>query len=313
MRAKFPYALVLAAASLLVGIVAWQRIMSVPDPTLRTTTTAAAVDVGILVFREGLECVLVLTAITASMAGGTQPFGRPVALGAALAFGATLLTWRVAVAIVTDLGDSIPALQLQAITGLLAIVVLVVIMNWFFHKVYWTRWISLHTNRKRRLVMDAEIPGASRARLLWGFGLLGFTSLYREGFEVVLFLQSYRLKLGERPAHRNGGDLGVHRSPSVALQTHAHRHRDHARGGPRRDGRRRGPGDAARALAEDDEHRVAEADRAVVGRPLVFRLSDRRDAGRSSSRDSAGRRLVLRGGAAVEAARTGPGDVSRRE
>jgi len=26
--------------------------------------------------------------------------------------------------------------------------------------------------------------------------LLGFTSLYREGFEVVLFLQSYRLKLG---------------------------------------------------------------------------------------------------------------------
>jgi high-affinity iron transporter len=199
MRAKFPYALVLAAASLLVGIVAWQRIMSVPDPTLRTTTTAAAVDDGILVFREGLECVLVLTAITASMAGGTQPFGRPVALGAALAFGATLLTWRVAVAIVTDLGDSIPALQLQAITGLLAIVVLVVIMNWFFHKVYWTRWISLHTNRKRRLVMDAEIPGASRARLLWGFGLLGFTSLYREGFEVVLFLQSYRLKLGERP------------------------------------------------------------------------------------------------------------------
>jgi high-affinity iron transporter len=28
--------------------------------------------------------------------------------------------------------------------------------------------------------------------------LLGFTSLYREGFEVVLFLQSYRLKRGGR-------------------------------------------------------------------------------------------------------------------
>jgi high-affinity iron transporter len=27
-------------------------------------------------------------------------------------------------------------------------------------------------------------------------GFLGFTSVYREGFEVVLFLQSYRLKLG---------------------------------------------------------------------------------------------------------------------
>jgi high-affinity iron transporter len=33
----------------------------------------------------------------------------------------------------------------------------------------------------------------------WGLALLGFTSLYREGFEVVLFLQSYRLRLGPAP------------------------------------------------------------------------------------------------------------------
>jgi high-affinity iron transporter len=29
--------------------------------------------------------------------------------------------------------------------------------------------------------------------------MLGFTSFYREGFEVVLFLQNYRLKLGGKP------------------------------------------------------------------------------------------------------------------
>ena len=29
--------------------------------------------------------------------------------------------------------------------------------------------------------------------------MLGFTSLYREGFEIVLFLQTYRLKLGGMP------------------------------------------------------------------------------------------------------------------
>jgi high-affinity iron transporter len=173
--------------------------MSLPDPTVRHTTTAAAVDVGILVFREGLECILVLTAVTASMVGATQSYRRPVALGAALAIVATLATWKLAVAIVTDLGENIPALELQAATGLLAIVVLVVIMNWFFHKVYWTGWITLHTDRKRKLVKGADGPDGSRARLLWGLGLLGFTSLYREGFEVVLFLQSYRLKLGERP------------------------------------------------------------------------------------------------------------------
>ena len=195
----FPYGLVIAGAALVVGVIAWQRVMSLPDPITRSTTTAAAVDVGILVFREGLECILVLTAITASMVGTAQPFRRPVALGAALAFLATLLTWQVAVKIVTDLGQNFPALQLQAITGLIAIVVLVVIMNWFFHKLYWTGWITLHTDRKRRLVKGAEEAVVSRARLLWGFVLLGFTSLYREGFEVVLFLQSYRLKLGSGP------------------------------------------------------------------------------------------------------------------
>ena len=37
-------------------------------------------------------------------------------------------------------------------------------------------------------------PGCSRTLL--GFGLLGFTSVYREGFEVVLFLQNLRLRYG---------------------------------------------------------------------------------------------------------------------
>jgi len=173
--------------------------MPLSDPIARSTATAAAVDVGVLVFREGLECVLVLTAITASMVGSTRAYRRPVAAGAALAFLATLLTWSIAVAIVDDLGENIPALQLQALTGLLAILVLIVIMNWFFHKVYWTGWISLHTEKKRRLLNDAQDREISRARLWWGLGFLGFTSLYREGFEVVLFLQSYRLKLGNRP------------------------------------------------------------------------------------------------------------------
>ena len=94
------------------------------------------------------------------------------------------------------LSSSIPALDVQAATGLLAIVVLLVVMNWFFHKVYWTGWISMHNRRKRTLMSDAERRRQAR-RVLLGLGVLGFTSLYREGFEVVLFLQSYRLSWAE--------------------------------------------------------------------------------------------------------------------
>ncbi|HEX4213264.1 MAG TPA: FTR1 family protein, partial [Candidatus Dormibacteraeota bacterium] len=39
-------------------------------------------------------------------------------------------------------------------------------------------------------------PGNAGQRVLLGLGILGFASVYREGFEVVLFLQSWRLEDG---------------------------------------------------------------------------------------------------------------------
>ncbi|HVU15468.1 MAG TPA: FTR1 family protein [Candidatus Didemnitutus sp.] len=184
---------------LIAAVLAWQGITSAgnPDPTTpHTGKSAAILDIGVLVFREGLECILVLSAITASMVGSDRLHRRPVAAGAGLGFLATLITWFVAVGIVNDLTASFPALHVQAATGLLAVVVLLVVMNWFFHKVYWGGWIALHNRRKRDLLKEADAPDTTGVRLLWGMGLLGFSSLYREGFEVVLFLQSYRLRLG---------------------------------------------------------------------------------------------------------------------
>lgn len=171
-----------------------------PDPTIAAKgLLAALLDIGVLVFREGLECILVLAAITAGMTGPLTAYKAPIAAGAGAAFLATCATWFVAVGFLNRLAEGIPALTLQAATGLLAVIVLVIVMNWFFHKVYWTGWISLHNKRKREL-LDADDGAAnSSRRLLWGMALLGFSSLYREGFEVVLFLQSYRLKLGGQP------------------------------------------------------------------------------------------------------------------
>ena len=74
--------------------------------------------------------------------------------------------------------------------GLETILVLLLVMNWFFHKVYWTGWISHHHKRRRGLLASGG-EGSMRAMML-GLLLLGFTSVYRECFEVVIFLQNLR-------------------------------------------------------------------------------------------------------------------------
>lgn len=183
-----------------------------------TSPTVAFLDIGVLVFREGLECILVLAAITASMVGARQTHRRPVALGAGVAFGATLVTWLIAVRIVGSLSDNVPALDLQAATGLLAVIVLLVIMNWFFHKIYWGGWIRAHNRRRKSLLATDPAKKNGHSRLWWGLVLLGFTSLYREGFEVVLFLQSYNLRLGGGVVFK-GALLGLVLSGMVALLT----------------------------------------------------------------------------------------------
>src|SRR4051795_2585057 len=212
---------ILLAAVCVAGLLVWQGVTAhgAPDP-LRpdTSPTVAFLDIGVLVFREGLECILVLAAVTASMTGPKRDHRRPVAFGAAFAFVATLITWCIAVRIVGSLGDNMSALDLQAATGLLAIIVLLVIMNWFFHKIYWGGWIRAHNRRRKSLLENARMAEISQRRLWFGLVLLGFTSLYREGFEVVLFLQSYHLRLGGGVVLK-GALLGLLLSGIVAVLT----------------------------------------------------------------------------------------------
>ncbi|HEY4306345.1 MAG TPA: FTR1 family protein [Gemmatimonadaceae bacterium] len=194
--------LAVIGAILIVGLLVWTAMTSfgTPDPVAsRRSPMKATLDIAVLVFREGLESVLVLSAITAGMSKRQSQYRAPIGWGAVAGILASIATWFIAVRAIDALTDSIPALDIQAATGLLAIVVLLVVMNWFFHRVYWTGWISMHNRRKRELLDDSEESSPKTVhRVLLGLGLLGFTSLYREGFEVVLFLQSYRLQLGGR-------------------------------------------------------------------------------------------------------------------
>ena len=212
---------IFATALCVVAMLVWQGVTAqgAPDPMRpNTSPTVAFLDIGILVFREGLECILVLAAITASMTGVKRSHRRPVALGAGAAFIASLITWLIAVRIVGSLSDNMSALDLQAATGLLAVIVLLVIMNWFFHKIYWGGWIRAHNRRRKALLENARGFEISQRHLWWGLILLGFTSLYREGFEVVLFLQSYNLRLGGGVVLK-GALLGIVLSGMVAVLT----------------------------------------------------------------------------------------------
>jgi high-affinity iron transporter len=220
MKAALRIGIVLAAL-FVIAMLVWQGVTAhgAPDPIRpNTSPTVAFLDIGVLVFREGLECILVLAAITASMTGAKRGHRKPIAFGAALAFVATLITWLIAVRIVGSLSDNMSALDLQAATGLLAVIVLLVIMNWFFHKIYWGGWIRAHNRRRKTLLESARSADISQSRLWWGLILLGFTSLYREGFEVVLFLQSYHLRLGGGVVLK-GALLGLVLTAMVALLT----------------------------------------------------------------------------------------------
>ena len=182
---------------LLVALLAWSAFDAhggTPEPTAGEHLSHGAVvlDSALLVFREGLETILVLAAVTASMVGASQVYRRPIAIGAGTGFLASVATWFLAAWVLGQLGGS--GLAVQAATGLLAVIVLLVVMNWFFHKVYWTGWIANRNRHKRAIVSRARIDG--RRATMWALILLGVTSVYREGFEVVLFLQNLRLSYG---------------------------------------------------------------------------------------------------------------------
>lgn len=154
--------------------------------------TAVATNAGIIVFREGLEAVLILAALMGSLRKGELVrLRRPMWLGAAAAGVATVATWLVmqgALGLLGRYGE-----KLEAVVSLIAIGVLLLIMNWFFHQVYWTDRMAAFQKTKHQLTHGGQ--AALRAQWI-GLAVLGFTSIYREGFETVLFLQSLVLQAG---------------------------------------------------------------------------------------------------------------------
>ena len=156
--------------------------------TRNTAPTAIAMNAGIIVFREGLEAVVILASLMSSLKSAEERrYRKPMWLGSVLALIATALTWLLAHEVLQSLARY--GEKLEAVVSIIAIAVLLVIMNWFFHKTYWTSWLANFHAAKRRLLNE-------ETGLFLGLIVLGFTSVYREGFEIVLFLQALVLEGG---------------------------------------------------------------------------------------------------------------------
>lgn len=157
--------------------------------SVQSAPGAIATNAAVIVFREGLEAVLILASLMGSLKLQNQQYRRPLWVGTGLALLATVLTWSLARSVLLSLARY--GEKLEAIVSLIAIVVLLLITNWFFHKSYWDNWLASFHGRKRRL-----LTGETGVWL--GLISLGFTSVYREGFETVLFLQALVLDGGNQ-------------------------------------------------------------------------------------------------------------------
>lgn len=156
--------------------------------TKNTAPAAIATNAAIIVFREGLEAVVILASLMSGMKSVEERrYRRPMWLGVILALVVTALTWVLAHGVLQLLARY--GEKLEAVVSVIAIGVLLLIMNWFFHKTYWTSWLANFHSQKRRLL-------GQETGLWLGLVTLGFTSVYREGFEIVLFLQALVLEGG---------------------------------------------------------------------------------------------------------------------
>lgn len=136
-----------------------------------------------ILFREGIEAVLLIAILLGSLsAGRAQNYRRPLGWGVLAALAATALTWLLSTLVI----DVAPVNRelLEAVMALLAVVVLVAVSFWL---------IARLEQRRRREFMRARVASAMAAGTTLAFAGLGFTAVYREGFETVLFYQALAL------------------------------------------------------------------------------------------------------------------------
>jgi high-affinity iron transporter len=155
--------------------------------------TAAVIGAVFIVAREGLEAVIILAALLAGLRGAENArIRRRIGAGAWLALGATAVIFVASRTLLQGLSHY--GETLEAVISVIAVIVLLIVTNWVFHKYYWTGWNA----RLRTLSKAAQRQQQTRWEGLALIGV-GFVTIFREGFETTLFMQSLILEAGMRP------------------------------------------------------------------------------------------------------------------
>ena len=146
-------------------------------PGLLAPGLAVAASFSIL-FREGLEAILILAALLAYLRTHNPALRRPIWIGAGLAIPASILTWFLITAVVriAPVGREL----LEAIVSLVAVVTLFYVSFWLLQRLEVRHWMEFLRAR-----VWAAVSGGNALAL----GVLAFVAVYREGAETALFYQ----------------------------------------------------------------------------------------------------------------------------
>lgn len=133
-----------------------------------------------IIFREGLEAVLILGAILMYLEASRNSKLKPyVYYGIVAAVAATGVTWMVASYVIEMSGADRELIE--AIAALSATAVLFYVSFWILNKIEHKKWMEF----VKAKVWQATTTGGTMV-----FVMLAFFTVYREGFETVLFYQA---------------------------------------------------------------------------------------------------------------------------
>ena len=133
-----------------------------------------------IIFREGLESVLILGAIITYLEASRNSRFKPYVLyGVGAAIAATAVTWVIASYVIEISGANRELIE--AIAALSATAVLFYVSFWILNKIETKKWMEF----VKAKVWQATTTGSAMV-----FVMLSFFTVYREGFESVLFYQA---------------------------------------------------------------------------------------------------------------------------